>query len=114
MRSRVLILLLMLAWFGRQASSARASGCPQSPDPYSQAVLADSPVAYYRLDESAGPTLCDSSTSANNGTYNSTGITYGAASALASGDPAISADGASTTTEVRQSGADPSGEGWTT
>jgi hypothetical protein len=107
MRSRALILLPMLACFVVQASSAQASGCPQNSDAYSRAVLADSPVAYYRLDESAGPTMCDSSTQANNGTYNSSGIAYGAAGALASGDPAITADGS--TAPVGQSGADPSG-----
>jgi hypothetical protein len=99
----------MLVSFALQASAAEATSCPHGSDAYSRAVLADSPVAYYRLDETAGPTLCDSSTAANNGTYNATGITYGAAGALASGDKAISADGASTTTTVGQSGADPSG-----
>jgi hypothetical protein len=76
-------------------ASAGASGCPSpSGDAYSQSVLADGPVAYYRLDESGGPTMCDMSTSKNDGTYSASGITYGVPGAL-SGDPdsAVAADG---------------------
>ncbi|HLH65337.1 MAG TPA: LamG-like jellyroll fold domain-containing protein [Solirubrobacteraceae bacterium] len=76
-------------------AAASAASCPSHPDAYSQAVLADAPIAYYRLDESAGPTMCDSSTSANDGTYNSAGITYGVPGALVGGDTGISADGTS-------------------
>lgn len=72
-----------------------AAGCPPSTaDGYAQAVLADSPVGYYRLDEAAGPTLCDASTANNPGTYAPAGITYGQAGALhGTSDTAISADG---------------------
>ncbi|MGH9073698.1 MAG: LamG-like jellyroll fold domain-containing protein, partial [Acidimicrobiales bacterium] len=94
------------------ASNAVVPGtatCPQVSDAYSSAVLADSPIAYYRLDETSGTTMCDSSSSANNGTYNASGLTYGAAGALASSsDTAISADGTSSGL-VGQSNSDPTG-----
>jgi len=52
------------------------------PSVYAQAVLTDTPTFYYRLDESSGTTMADSSGNAHNATYQS-GITYGAAGALA-------------------------------
>jgi hypothetical protein len=52
-------------------------------------VLSDSPLAYFRLDESSGPTMCDSSASANNGTYVS-GVHFGVPGAIA-GDSAVAA-----------------------
>jgi len=52
-------------------------------------VLSDSPIAYFRLDESSGPTMCDSSASANNGTYVS-GVHFGVPGAIA-GDSAVAA-----------------------
>ncbi len=76
-------------------ASAGALGCPSpSGDAYSHSVLAEGPVAYYRLDESGGATMCDSSTSKNDGSYNASGITYGVPGAL-SGDPdsAVAANG---------------------
>ena len=72
--------------------AARAACPPASGDPYSTAVLADSPIAYYRLDEPSGPTLCDSSATATDGTYNASGVTYGVGGALPS-DTAVRADG---------------------
>lgn len=50
---------------------------------YSAEVMADSPAAYYRLGESSGTTLVDSSGNGRNGTF--TGVTLGAAGAI-SGD----------------------------
>ncbi len=79
---------------GAQTATPAVS-CPPASDAYATAVLADSPFAYYRLGESAGPTLCDSSASPSNGTYSASGLTYGVAGALPS-DPAataVSADG---------------------
>jgi hypothetical protein len=58
-------------------------------DSYSRAVLSDSPIAYFRLDESSGPTMCDSSTSANNGHYVS-GVHLGVPGAIA-GDSGVAA-----------------------
>src|ERR1035437_9954866 len=61
--------LLILAALMTPAG-ADAAECPARPaDAYSLAVLADSPLAYYRVDESAGPTICDSSAGSHNGTY---------------------------------------------
>lgn len=94
--------LLLLGFAIRPAGAAASSAtCPSHPDAYSRAVLADGPIAYYRLDEQAGTTMCDSSTSVDNGTYSSSGITYGVSGALAGGDAAVSADGSSV---VGQSG----------
>ena len=81
--------------FGASAQPA-AAACPGSADAYSAAVLSDSPVAYYRLNETAGTTLCDSSSSATNGTYNASGITYGVPGALLGNpDTAVTANGTS-------------------
>lgn len=49
--------------------------------PYSSEVLADSPLAYYRLGESSGTTMVDSSGNARDGAYG-TGATLGATSLL--------------------------------
>lgn len=48
---------------------------------YSAEVLADSPLAYYRLGEASGTTLVDSSGNARNGTYSGT-PTFGTAGLL--------------------------------
>jgi Divergent InlB B-repeat domain/Fibronectin type III domain len=77
------------------APFALSSPCTAPNDAYSQAVLADSPVVYYPLNESTGTTLCDASGNANDGSYASAGLTYGVAGPLAS-DPsqtAVSSDG---------------------
>src|SRR5579883_2948981 len=99
-RRRLLATIAAVAATASAAASlrsAQAVGCPTpNGDAYSTAVFADSPVAYYRLDEASGAVLCDSSSSANNGTYNASGITYGVAGALASSsDTAVAADGTS-------------------
>jgi hypothetical protein len=44
---------------------------------YSAAILADSPVAYWRMDASSGPSQLDSSGNNNTITLEPTGITYG-------------------------------------
>ena len=46
---------------------------------YASTVLADSPVAYWRLSETSGTSAADSSGNSHGGTYTSTGVTYGAA-----------------------------------
>lgn len=43
---------------------------------YSAAVLADSPVGYWRLNESSGTTATDSSSGGHNGTIDGSGFTY--------------------------------------
>ncbi len=64
--------------------------CTAPNDAYSQAVLADSPVVYYPLNESTGTMLCDASGNVNDGSYASAGLTYGVAGPLAS-DPSQTA-----------------------
>ncbi len=74
--------------------TAAATCPPPTSDVYAQAVLADAPAAYYRLDESSGQALCDASGHSVNGTYSGTGITYGQPGALhPTTDPAIAASG---------------------
>jgi hypothetical protein len=92
-----MLLLMSSCGGGTGDSSAAASpgGChPATKDAYAEAVLADGPVAYYRLDETAGGTLCDASSAHNQGTYSVSGVTLGRPGALhSSGDTAIAADG---------------------
>jgi Concanavalin A-like lectin/glucanases superfamily len=79
------LLATLLAVVGLLVASASpaAASCPSpSGDAYSGAVLSDSPLAYFRLDEPSGPALCDSSTAASNGTYKPAGIAFGVAGAL--------------------------------
>ena len=57
---------------------------------YPQAVLANHPTSYYRLDESAGPIASDASGNGHDATYQSN-VQFGIAGALPSeSDPAIS------------------------
>jgi len=49
---------------------------------YSNTVLADHPIAYYRLDEAAGLVAFDSSGNGNNGTISASGITLAQPGAL--------------------------------
>lgn len=59
-----------------------------SPGSWSAAVLADSPVAWYRLDESSGTTAADSSGNGHTGTYAGT-PTYSYEGATADGNDAV-------------------------
>jgi concanavalin A-like lectin/glucanase superfamily protein len=104
--SAALLLLLSGCGGGTTTPSGGASpeGC-SSPtnDAYARAVLADKPAVYYRLDEAAGPSLCDASGNHNNGTYSATGLTYRQPGGPHhSSDTAIGADG---TTQVAASNA---------
>src|SRR5439155_683557 len=49
---------------------------------YSQTVLGDSPLVYYRLDETSGSTAADSSGNGRTGAYAASGITYGGSTVL--------------------------------
>lgn len=79
------------------ASAATTSTCSVSvSDPYAKAVLADGPIAYYRLDDAAGSPMCDASTQANDGTYAASGVTYGVPGALLkASDASVTANGTS-------------------
>ena len=67
------------------ATFCAAVGVPLAPPAaaavsgYAQAVLADSPTAYYRLDEASGSTVHDSSGNSNDGTYVSANLGQGGA-----------------------------------
>jgi len=67
-----------------------------APTAYANAVLADSPYLYYRLGETSGTTVSDSSGNARNGTY-AGGFTLAQAGDIAggSGDNAVLLDGTS-------------------
>jgi hypothetical protein len=66
----------------------------QLPSVYRQEVLADSPIAWYRLGESSGTAAFDASGNGNHGTYEG-GATFGSAAGLIAFDPdtAIGFDG---------------------
>ena len=68
---------------------------------YADEVLADSPIAYYRLNETSGTTAADSSGYGRNGTYSSTGVTLGSAGLLTGdSDKAAYFDPATDTSQV--------------
>src|SRR5207302_541498 len=79
--------------------SARPSATPkpalQAPTTtYPNAVLADFPLVYYRLDETGCCNAADASGNANTGTYAAASITYGAPGLLSgSADTAIATAG---------------------
>lgn len=50
------------------------------------AVMQTAPTFYYRLGEASGTTAADSSSNANTGTYNASGVTYSVAGAILGGD----------------------------
>ena len=67
---------------------------------YASTVLADTPLAYYRLDETSGTTAADSSGHGSNATYSS-GITYSASGALLNdSDTAVTLGSTSTVTDA--------------
>jgi hypothetical protein len=76
------------------SAAAAASACGSTTGTYFNKVMALHPLAYYRLDEPAGPTACDDSGNNNTGTYSSSGVTYGVKGALkGSTDTAVSSAG---------------------
>jgi Concanavalin A-like lectin/glucanases superfamily len=92
----------MQNWFGGQPQPTPTPGTvtPTVPTPtlapsnYRTAVLQDSPLAYYRLDETSGAIMNDSSGNNNIGLY--TNVTWGAAGLTGDGDTAISLPGSGT------------------
>jgi hypothetical protein len=65
----ILFVMLVVGW------STTASAQQTLTNAYSQAVLADKPVAYYQFQESSGATTAvDSSGAGNNGTYNNVSL----------------------------------------
>jgi hypothetical protein len=87
---------------------AAAFTCTTPSDAYATAVTADSPLLYYPLsDGGAGLTMCDASGNSRNGSYNSTGVTWGVSGPLLSdtSQTAVAGDGTSAS-EIGQGGAD--------
>lgn len=76
---------------GYAGSRSQSSGGGVSA--YDEAVLADSPVGYYKMDDTSGATMTDSSGNANDGTYNS--VTYSATRVAEDGGLAITLAGSS-------------------
>jgi hypothetical protein len=76
------------------------TGLTPTPTPhlsaYSNAILKDHPVAYYRLDETGGTTAYDISGNGHNGTYTSN-VTLNQSGAISDGDAAITCNGQSMT-----------------
>jgi hypothetical protein len=91
------------SWGTGLASFAAPAGSTPTPtptstpitvtSPYAQAVLADSPALYYRLDESSGATADDISGGGRNGAYTAAAV-LNQAGATGDGDTAISGTGA--------------------
>jgi Concanavalin A-like lectin/glucanases superfamily len=87
-----------------QTAGAATSACGTATGAYYNEVMSLHPLAYYRLDESVGPTACDDSGNNNSGTYSSSGINYGVPGALkTSTDPAISSAGGANPVTVNAS-----------
>lgn len=77
-----------------QNAGASTPSCGTTTGTYYSEVMSLHPLAYYRLDETSGSTACDDSGNGNNGTYASSGITYGVKGALKnSSDTAVSSAG---------------------
>ena len=70
-----------------------------SSSPYKAEVLKDAPIAYYRLGETSGTTMNDSSGNGRHGTYSASGITLNQPS-LVTGDTDTAADFAGTSAAV--------------
>ena len=87
MRWALLLLLVGAVLSGCGGASTAAS--PTTPPSYRASVLADHPVAYWRLDEETGTVMVDTSGNGNDGAY-AGAVTLGQPGALASdGDTAV-------------------------
>lgn len=62
---------------------------------YSATVLADAPLGYFRMGESSGTTLTDSSGNGRNGSYSGSGVTLGATAVISDTDKAATFAGGS-------------------
>lgn len=77
---------------------------PGAGNNYAAEVLADSPLAYWRLGEASGTTAADSTSNGRNGTYN--GPTLGVPGAIGDGNTAASFDGTNDNVTVPSTGLD--------
>ena len=62
---------------------------------YREVVLADEPLAYWRLEETTGPTAHDETKNHNDAAYSTAGITFAERGALAEGGSGVRLDGRS-------------------
>ena len=83
------------------------AACATPSDTYSASVLADAPIAYYPLSEAHGPAMCDASTAAANGTYASSGLTFGEAGPLLNDSAAKAVEGDGSSSRLLGSGGRP-------
>src|SRR3989442_12331717 len=81
MRWALLLLFVGAVLSGCGGASTAAS--PTTPPSYRASVLADHPVAYWRLDEETGTVMVDASGNGNDGAY-AGAVTLGQPGALAS------------------------------
>jgi microcystin-dependent protein len=95
------------------------TGAGTPPDGFSSyvaTIMADGPVAYWRLDEPSGTTALDQM-GEHPLTYAATGVTLDQAGAISDGDPAVTFDGANgnagTASSIALPGPDFTIEGWT-
>jgi hypothetical protein len=72
-----------------------AGATPPPSTAYADAVLADSPIGYWRLGESSGTTAADASGGGHPGTYNGGNVTLGVTGAVG-GNTAITSNGSVT------------------
>src|SRR2546421_5251345 len=87
MRKALLLVLIGAALSGCGVPSTAAT--PTAPPSYRASVLADHPVAYWRLSEATGAVMADASGNGNDGAY-AGAVTLGQPGALASaGDTAV-------------------------
>src|SRR3954466_1541699 len=100
-RKAILLLLLMAGCWWLEVSAGpmffglKRRGATTASAGYSAAVLADTPVVYYRLAEASGTSATDSSGNSHTGTYTGAGITYSVSGGVA-GNNAVTLASAST------------------
>lgn len=98
----------------RNAYTASGGSLTQDVTSYSDAVLTDGPLRYYRLDELGGPTLNDASMSGQNATASGSGVSYNQTGLLAgTGDAACVFDGVAGLAQIPTSGLPTGASAWT-
>jgi uncharacterized protein YceK len=93
MRRAVLVVLIALAISGC-GTTASAPAPTTAPKSYSALVLADAPAAYWRMDETTGTAMADSTKNGNNGHYDGIVMLGQPGPLAADGSTAVGLDGA--------------------
>jgi len=86
-----LLIALAISGCGTTTPAAAPASAPKS---YSDQVLADAPAAYWRMDETAGTTMTDSTKNGNNGHYDGIVMLGQPGPLAAGGSTAVGLDGA--------------------